>query len=122
MHRTDKEVLRCNLGSKLESFCSAILGLKLSSLWLYTGCFISSIASIFWKGRRANVKGKSYLLTDTYPPLFYSFNFLFELISELQKSCKNCTKNSHILFTQIAQVLTFFIFFFSPPLNIYIFP
>ena len=45
-YRTDTEALRCHLGSKLESFCSAILGLRLFSLWLQASCFISSIASL----------------------------------------------------------------------------
>lgn len=47
------------------------------------------------------------------------FNFYFEIISHLQNSCKNSTKNSHIPFTQILQVLTFSIFFII--IYIYIF-
>lgn len=82
----------------MESFCSDVLGLRLSSLRLQASCFISSIASSFWTGRRAQVKGRViYQLI----PIPHSY---FELISELQKGWKNCIKNLHTLFVQIFQM------------------
>lgn len=41
------------------------------------------------------------------PFILFCFNFYFDIISDSCKSCKNCTKNSQIAFTQIPQILIF---------------
>lgn len=81
-----------------------------------------SIAYLFWKGRRAEVKGKSYLSTDTHSPLFYPINFYFELISKLQKLYKEFPYTLHLNCSNINIFYSnYFIIFFSKythfPLN-----
>ena len=45
----------------------------------------------------------SFHLSHKRKPIIYS-----EIISNIQKNFKTCTENSHILFTQISQLLTFY--------------
>ena len=56
----------------------------------------------FWS-QTPRIQGTT--VSNTWPYI-YVLNFLFEIISKLQKSCSNNTKNPHTVFIQINQILT----------------
>lgn len=62
------------------------------------------ISCHLWQKESSDIRGLNLHLALTSFSYFLLL-FYFDITSGLQKSCKNKTKNSHILFAQISQML-----------------
>ena len=70
---------------------------------LYEGLHSQILVSVGFWSQTPRIQGTT--VSNTWPYI-YVLNFLFEIISKLQKSCSNNTKNPHTVFIQINQILT----------------